>query len=408
MNIRMVGIDYSKASLKQREIFAFTNSEAMESMKVIYSQTGVRGCVIISTCNRTEIWISEVQDNKLDLKNLICELKGVRVIKYKDFFVQRNDRDAILHLFNTSCGLKSQICGEDQILTQIKKAIENAREYKVADVYLEKLFQNAITSAKKIKTCTNLSAVDVSVATKVVETLKKSFLLEGLKCLIIGNGEMGRLVAKELVTQKANVIVTLRTYKHGTSLVPKGCESVDYDKRYEKISDTQVVISATSSPHCTLKYEDIIDKINNNKQNIFIDLAVPRDIDEKIGHIKNVKLFDIDSIGFCKNLLVNEISLKHANEIIREYIDKYLKWCGMRKNLDLINDLAVSASNKIEDNIKNDIESLNLDIEQKKFIMQRLNKVSEKAVTSMFFNLNENIDNEIMDKYFSSIKTIAK
>jgi glutamyl-tRNA reductase len=151
----MIGIDHEKASLAEREIFAFTAVQCREAMKTVLELYGVNGCVIISTCNRTELWISEREGSISDLKGILYSLKHVEndnIHNYDHLPIIREGLEAYLHLFQAACGLKSQIWGESQILSQVKKSIEEAREVGTADTYLEKLFQMAITSAKKIKT----------------------------------------------------------------------------------------------------------------------------------------------------------------------------------------------------------------------------------------------------------------
>lgn len=336
MKVKMIGIDYSKATLCQREIFAFSPVEAQEGMRSVIETYAVKGCVIISTCNRTEIWISEDNNRQTDLAKVLCSLKEACLDDYKELLTSREGIEAVRHLFETACGLNSLIWGEDQILTQIKASIEAARNVKTTNEVLEKLFQNAITSAKKIKSTVKLTSYDPSVATKALNITRNHFpTLIGLRCLVLGNGEMGKMVSSMLAESGALVTVSLRKYKDKTSIVPEGCVAVNYEHRLAKIEQSDLIISATSSPHYTIKLDDVSVILLDNKKRVFIDLAVPRDIDPQIHSYANLILIDIDSLGGLKRTEASNSALITARQIIDRHIIKFIKWNKVRESLPL-------------------------------------------------------------------------
>ncbi len=357
MKIRMIGIDYSTAILSQREIFAFSTVQAQEAMQSVIDIYDVKGCVIVSTCNRTEIYICEDNNRQTDLATVLCGLKEVCLEKYKDLLTAREGIEAVRHLFETACGLNSQIWGEDQILTQIKASIEAARNVQTANEVMEKLFQNAITSAKKIKSTVRLTSYDPSVATKALDITKSQYpSLIGLKCLVLGNGEMSKMMSSMLAECGAQVTVTLRKYKDKTSLVPEGCIAVNYEHRLAEIEQADLIISATSSPHYTIKLEDVSTILADRKQRVFIDLAVPRDIDPQIVEYDNLVLFDIESLGGLKRTESCNRSLLAAKQIIDKYIDKFIKWNKVRESLPLISNTVSDISESIKKKNLQDIE----------------------------------------------------
>ena len=150
MSIQMLGIDHTKASIDVRTVFSFTRKNIAESLQKWMTIPQLTGCVIISTCNRMEIWASTAEE--VDLFSLLCNEKGVDPEDYREYVICRKDREAVLHLFELSCGLQSRILGEDQIITQVKDALVLAREQQAADHVLEVLFRMAVTAAKKVKT----------------------------------------------------------------------------------------------------------------------------------------------------------------------------------------------------------------------------------------------------------------
>jgi len=393
----MAGIDYSKATLRQREIFAFTSIQAEEARKIVIETCQVSGCVLISTCNRTEIWISETGEKVIDLTKVICELKKVSYSEYTNMFVARSNIKAIRHLLETACGLKSQIWGEDQILAQIKNAIEQARDAGTSDAILEKLFQTAITAAKKVKTKTRLTSYDASVVTRAVEKIKDFFpVLNELECLVIGNGEMGRRMALMLKDNGARVTVTLRKYKHATSLVPQGCKTVEYDQRSAEVKKAQLIVSATLSPHYTITRQGLSGMLaEDNKKRLFVDLAVPRDIEPEVGDYENNTLLDMDSLGITADIHKNNPSLPVACAILDEYVEEFLKWFKTRRYLPLINSIAEAATEKIRINMQDVIESLNLEEKNKNHLESEMSRVTGKMVRSLLFGIKDNIADEI-------------
>jgi glutamyl-tRNA reductase len=325
----MAGIDYNLASIDIREKFSFTKSNLEQIYDKISEVDNVLGSVVISTCNRTEIYISCEQDFYINPFELLCNIQGFDFLEYRKIHIIKTGDNVIKHLCELACGVKSQIWGEDQIITQVKNAISTAREFEASDSTLEVMFRNAIAAAKKVKTTVKLSSVENSIAYKAYNNIKKYTDLK--KALVIGNGEIGRLMTAILVENGYDTTMTLRHYKYSNNIVPKGANVVEYSDRYEKLSDCDVVISATLSPHHTIEF----DKIKNlsKKPKIFIDLAVPRDIDPQIKHLADVLFYDVDSI--CANEVAENHTrqLEQINDIISKYIFDYKNWCSYKKGL---------------------------------------------------------------------------
>lgn len=140
MSIRMIGIDYHLADVDIRAVFSFTKKSAAEAMEKLIQKPGIRGSVILSTCNRMEFWASLDKTYEGSLLDELCGLKGVHTEEYGRYFVERSGKDAVNHLFHLTCGLKSMILAEDQIITQVKDALSLAREAYSTDNVLEVLF----------------------------------------------------------------------------------------------------------------------------------------------------------------------------------------------------------------------------------------------------------------------------
>lgn len=160
---------------------------------------------------------------------------------------------------------------------------------------LETLFRSAVTSAKKVKTAVRLTEADQSVAVRMEAFLKGVMgPLAGTPCLVIGNGEMGRLAARRLVEAGCRVSMTVRRYRHGEVSLPDGVEAVSYEERLSLLPRVRLVVSATASPHYTLRAAEVGPALSGPK--VFCDLAVPRDIDPAIASLPGARVYDTDGI----------------------------------------------------------------------------------------------------------------
>lgn len=416
MRIKMAGIDHTRATLNQREGFAFTATQAQQAMQNVLAAYGVKGCVIVSTCNRTEIWLSEEDDRlskeddrKIDVLKILCDLKQVSPEEYRQLLLAREGMEAVTHLFETAAGLKSQIWGEDQILAQIKTSLEKAREAGTTDEILEKLFQNAVTAAKKVKTNIRLNPFDASVATRALEAVQERIpSLTGLECLVIGNGEMGRRIAALLSDLGAAVTITLRQNKCNLNLVPEGCGVISYEERLARLKQAELIVSATSSPHYTLRLEEIKDILNDGRKRLLVDLAVPRDIDPAVGGCSDVSLLDMDKLGVSRPEPAAGKPYLLAKKIIDEQIQEFIKWEKMRNYLPFINQISSVTTDKIVINFSQEIENLGLDQLQQEALAQKLAPITAKAIKDILYGLKDRIDHVYWEECFSELTKAVK
>ena len=327
MSISMIGIDHSKASVDIRAKFSFTKKRAIEAMKKLKEEHGILGCIILSTCNRMEVWVSMQDDEEISLYDFLCKEKEVEKDEYQDYFIKRENEEAVRHLFYLTSGLKSQILAEDQIITQVKDALTLARDAYCTDNVLEVLFRMAVTAAKKVKTEVTFSRANTSVIHQAMERLKnQGFSFEGKTCMVIGNGEMGKVTALALKEAGADVTVTVRQYRSGVVNIPQGCKRINYGERMELLPDCDLVVSATASPNYTLTKENFEEIKLDAASVVLIDLAVPRDIDPEVGKLQNVSLYDIDSFRIDVASPKLQASMQKAGEILDDQMKEFYDW----------------------------------------------------------------------------------
>lgn len=404
MAIQMVGIDYSTASLDIREQFSIQEKAAFAGMVKLKETYDLDGVLILSTCNRTELYISAGKE-RMDLWDMLCSFKGITCEKYKDLAVQRMGQEAVHHLFLLSCGMKSKVFGEDQIITQIKRALGNARDAGTADRYLEKVFQAAVTAAKKIKSQVRLTAVETSVVEQMEQVIcNKIENLNGCKCLVIGNGEIGRLAAGCMVELGADVTVTVRSYRTRQVEIPNGCKVIDYADRYQYLQRFQMIISATASPHHTIKYEECAQLFRDGKHRYLFDLAVPRDISSKFREEPFVTVYDIDSLGGVSSSQQDSLAVKYAMDVIKEQEGKLISEKEAKEYADMIQVIGNIGAQLSYKRIQREVNCL-VAKENQEALRQQICIGTKKTITSLLFDIKKIMDDA---QWESCIKSISQ
>ena len=325
MKIIMASLEHSMAPIDLREKLSFTKAQNMEAVQEMKRDPRVSGCALLSTCNRTELYLSCKED--LNPGKLLCRVQGIPYEPYQKVFLTLSDEDAMRHLMAVAAGLRSRIWGEDQIISQVKNAVSLAREAKVTDATLETLFRCAVSAGKQIRTETHLNALPTSAASNALELLKREMGdLKGRRAVVIGNGEMGRLAAGLLFSAGADTAVTLRTYRHGETIIPSGCSVIPYEERMEKIDGADLLISATTSPHYTVTSDMLSGMAHPPK--VLVDLAIPRDIEPDCGKLPGIRLFNVDDLG---SHLEDRSVPPEVNRIIEEQMENFYHWLHFRQ-----------------------------------------------------------------------------
>lgn len=339
----MAGIDFTRASIEERECVAFVRGQVENIISRVKEVTGVTGCVLLSTCNRTELYVNTTNSETSPL-SLLCWAAGLAETTYRDKCVYREDTEAVRHLMRVASGLESQIFGDDQILSQVRDAQTLARSSETLDSVLDTMFRRAVTAGKRVRTGTRLKGVPSSAAEQGVRKAEEFFgSLKNKRTVVIGNGEMGRLAAAKLRERGAEVWVTLRTYRHGETVVPAGCSAWAYDKRYELIENTDLVVSATTSPHYTLTSECMA--ALEHPPTLLIDLAIPRDIEQKIAENAKIRVLNLDDLGDLGES--DPEGYEFALGIIEEEEKEFFRWLAYRESLPVMEQIKGAALSRL-------------------------------------------------------------
>ncbi len=414
MNLKMIGIDFTTAEIDIRQSFSFTKKAMASAMEQIRLNPQIRGCVLISTCNRMELWLSLARESKLSLPEFLCSLKGLSAKEYQKYLVERQNKQAVEHLFYLSAGMKSQILGEDQILTQVKEALAFAREQECTDRALEVLFRMAVTAGKQVKTNVVLDKANFSAAHHAVEFLKnQGYELERKICLVIGNGEMGKLTAQALMEEGADVTVTVRQYRSGIVKIPIGAKRMDYGERYQYIPKCDFVISATASPNLTITRDGLHSCWENvyscqQKAQVFVDLAVPRDMEPAIAEMENVSYYDMDSLPMESKSDKMRHQYQLAEKILSEEIQKFLDWQECRNLVPRIQQIGADAAKELVWRMEKFFRNLDLPEAQKELLRRQLEKTTEKVVDKLLFELRDQAEQETLQRTIEILEKVYR
>lgn len=394
MSISMIGIDHSRASVDVRARFSFTQKNAVSAMERLKEDKDILGCIILSTCNRMEIWVSVQEDWEGFLLGFLCREKEVPEEEYREYFITREGREAVEHLFYLTSGLKSQILAEDQIITQVKDALTLSRDAYCTDGVLEVLFRMAVTAAKKVKTEVAFSRANTSVIHQAIDRLEnQGFSIQGKTCMVIGNGEMGKVTALALKEAGADVTVTVRQYRSGIVTIPQGCERINYGDRMELLPKCDLVVSATASPNCTITKE-LFENAEVPHHVILIDLAVPRDIDPEVGELQNVTLYDIDSFKIDAASPRLRASMQKAGVILDEQMSEFYDWFSGRDVFPRIQDIKTEAVEDLNARILKILKKTPMEDSDREKLLKAIDTAAGKVVNKMIFGLRDSLEQD--------------
>lgn len=333
MNIGVVGVNHNLAPINVREAVSFTDTKKIEAINILLDSE-IDEIVILSTCNRSEIYISgeNIQQKVDEVANFYKDYFGVKDIE--QYLFKKTTLEAIQHLFDVTAGLDSLVVGEDQILGQVKDAHEFCMKLGATKKVFNKLFRDAVTTSKEIKTITKISQQPLSISYIGVKLLKEKMgTLEGKNALIVGLGKMNLLTLNHLEEENVkNIYIANRNIEKTKEIENKfdNIIPIEYSDRHKIIQEKSIdiVISATSSPHLVIKYDDM-PKLD--KKIYIMDIALPRDIDTKLKELNYVELYDIDDLKEIhdkNDIKRNELAQK-AQEIIKIKIDEFTEWLDL-------------------------------------------------------------------------------
>ena len=347
-----LGISHKTAPVALRERLAFTEPQASEFARALTASAEVREAVVISTCNRTEVYLvvgeagGALVKAEGDVLGLLARRAGIRPTELAEAIYSPRNCDAARHLYRVTAGLESMIVGEAEIQGQVKRAFEAAMATGVTGPLSNRLFAAALTTGKRVRSETEIGASRVSVPSIAVD-LALSVLggLEERHVVILGAGETSELTARALADQGAGTIfVANRHADRALSLAQRfGGSVVGLDGLPDQLLLADIVLSSTSSPHPIVGREELelVMSEREGRPLLLIDIAVPRDIDPGCAELEGVSLYDIDDLqaAAARNLSTRASEAPRAQEIVEEEIHRFARWLGQLETLPTVSAL---------------------------------------------------------------------
>ena len=334
LSMECISINHKTAKSLDRQRCFVPKEKTENYLREIMNLGRVEQCVLLSTCNRTEIYVQGEENCFTGLEEVMAQAAGGDGQWMKSLVRRYQGRTAIQHLFRVVCGMESMVIGEDEILGQVRDAYGYAKDAGCTGYELNSIFQAALACAKRVKTETMISKTSVSVAMLAANEVFRLPLPQKTVLLIGSSGQMGSIILKNLLSQEnIRVIATVRShngiYQSGNPRV----ENVDYRNRYAYLAEADAVISATSSPHYTLMAGEVRKSIQTPKERLFLDIAMPPDLDTDIAKIAHCRLVSLDDIHQLaeENNRRKQQALMDAEEILKEDLDKICKMLAFHR-----------------------------------------------------------------------------
>ncbi|EPP5682408.1 glutamyl-tRNA reductase [Vibrio cholerae] len=387
MSLLAIGINHNTASVELREKVAFGPEKLSLALNQLSTSSHVKGGVILSTCNRTEIYCDVRSASKNKVIEWLSQFHQVSLDELKPSLYVHEEQAAIRHLMRVACGLDSLVLGEPQILGQVKQAYAEARENHAVNPATEKLFQKAFSVAKRVRTETEIGGSAVSVAYAACTLAKHIFeSLADATVLLVGAGETIELVAKHLAGHHCKrMIVANRTRERALSLAQQfGADVIALNEIPDYLAQADIVISSTASPLPIIgkgMVESAL-KARRHQPMLLVDIAVPRDIEPQVGKLNDAYLYSVDDLQSIvdSNIEQRKVEAIQAEAIVSEESATFMSWMRSLQAVDSIRDYRKQANQAREELLNKSLQALAAGGDPEKLLIELSNKLTNKLI----------------------------
>ena len=387
MSLLAIGINHNTASVELREKVAFGPEKLPQALQQLTENQLVNGSVIVSTCNRTEVYCDVKPSARNKVIDWISQFHQVIPEELKPSLYIHEEQAAIRHLMRVACGLDSLVLGEPQILGQVKQAFSDSREHKAVNAAMEKWFQKTFSVAKRVRTETDIGGSAVSVAYAACTLAKHIFeSLQQSTVLLVGAGETIELVAKHLAGNGCTkIIVANRTRERALTLAEEfGAEVISLPEIPEHLARADIVISSTASPLLIIgkgMVESAL-KARRNQPMLFVDIAVPRDIESQVGELDDAYLYTVDDLQSIvdSNMEQRKVEAIQAEAIVSEESAAFMTWLRSLQGVDSIRDYRTSANDIRQELLARSIHALQAGGDPESVLIELSNKLTNRLI----------------------------
>ncbi|OOF52075.1 glutamyl-tRNA reductase [Rodentibacter genomosp. 1] len=410
MTLLVLGINHKTASVSVREKVAFSDEKRRIALQQIKQQNLAQGAVILSTCNRTEVYLhhrqispQECDEWQRSAEKWFANIHQIPLDELVSCIYVHQNQQAANHLMRVACGLDSLILGEPQILGQVKQAFQVSEDYYQTEnspfsTELSRLFQKTFSTAKRVRTETNIGESAVSVAYAACSLARQIFeSLQDLTILLVGAGETIELVSRHLLRHGVKkLMIANRTLARAEQLVDTlvtetKIEVFSLENLQNALNQADIVISSTGSPNVLIHQEMV--KLAQKKRHyspmLLVDIAVPRDIDENVEKLDSVYHYTVDDLQgiIQRNLNQREQASKQAEGIIAQECADFFEWLKVRQFSNLIKHYRADAEHIRQDLLGKALQHLaqgdNVESVLQEFSYKLMNKLIHAPTQTM-------------------------
>lgn len=398
MKFGFLGVNYKNADLDVRDKISFTDMAKVDFLQKA-EQEGIEQCMILSTCNRSEVYFfyeAEIQREKM--RDIYCKM--FQTVELMPYLKELTQEEAVEYLFRIAAGLESLVLGEDQILGQVKEALDFSRTMGHAGKEMNKVVRDAITCAKKIKTELKISEKPLSVSYVGISDLQRLQAITDKKVLVIGSGKTAILALKYLYEYGVGkVYLCSRNPGHAKRLKEEfsELEIVTYEQRYEILENCDTLVSATAAPHIVIRKEGLL----SEKPKVLLDLAAPRDVDTRIGDMPGMVLINLDTLQqiAADNQKERQALAEQSSVLIAEELEKTMEWLRSSCMDATIASLQCRCSEIVEDGCEYLNRKMDLGEREQKLLRKVLNASLQRLLKEPIYELKHLNTAEQQEEY---------
>lgn len=410
MQIVVVGVSHKQAPIEIREKLSFTFTKRIEAMKDLVDEE-IEEIVLLSTCNRTEV-IAATQNPERAIEVICLYLR--RYAGGEDlspYLLIKKGENAIRHIFRVASGLDSLVIGEDQILGQVKDALEKAQEIKCARKFLSKVVREAVSFSKMMRATYAFSENPLSIGSLGVKFMKERIGdLRDKKIMIIGTGKMGGLVLRYLQEERVeDIYIANRTHARVEIILQnsENLKGVCYEERYQALSEMDILVTGTASPHIVIKRQELQ---RRDKPLFILDLAVPRDVDPDVAKEEEITLFTVDDLQMIadSNILHRETIAKIIEDRIEEEVEEVSEWIRQARVDPLIVRMNSWQHRVIEETMDLLSDNKSFGVSEKKHLESLLNTSIKRVMKAPIKKLKALDELQQIERYQNMIDYLFK
>lgn len=398
MELAVIGTNFEHTKIAVRDQVSFSDTKKMQ-MYALMDTIGINWGVIVSTCNRSEVYFLYEKEHDIDkMKELYANFFHIAMNELQ--FICLKEEDALRYMFAVSAGLKSLVIGEDQILGQVVESVRFAQEQGKMNKLLHKMFREAIRCAKQMKHEIKMSEIPLSISYIGIQQLRKYCGIHQKRVMVIGAGKMAKLAIRYVMEDKPTCVYNVnRSFERMEEIKNEFSNviSIPLDKRYEILTQCDIVISATSCPHYMLK-QDGMPFLQHEL--VCLDLAVPRDIDPILAKQEHITIFDTDSLQSIAshNYSQRQALVEKAYIFIEHYVKEYDQW---RTSIG-VDETIASLHKRCDEIVQStfDVLERKLDLtEREKYILHKTLHTSMFRLMKEPFKTLKHLDEQQQEEY---------